>query len=194
MNLIFTPRYFHSAVAAQIVKHPVACQRGLWTFRSQQALKKIQFLRCRVTCFSASCWSSKERAGGHGCLLSAVCCLPLLRNASVCDNHRSREQQQRHESNRPLGVWAAEEASAAKCPQRPIFRRLSAKYLDIRRRKRQKLSSLGPLFASTPSAAQTPSPSNTCASSYLFDSGRSALLTGAEVACLIGLRFSSSPM
>ena len=54
------------------------------------------------------------------------------------------------------GLRAAEETSAAKCPQRSIFRRLSAKYLDIGRRKRQKLSSLGPLFASTPSAAQTP--------------------------------------
>jgi hypothetical protein len=56
-----------------------------------------------------------------------------------------------------LGGCAAEGTPAAKCPQRSIFRRFLAKYLDIRRRNRQKLSSLGPLFASAPSAAQPPS-------------------------------------
>ena len=42
-----------------------------------------------------------------------------------------------------LGVWAAETASAANCPQRSIFCRFLGKYPDIRRRNRQKLSSLG---------------------------------------------------
>ena len=57
-----------------------------------------------------------------------------------------------------LGVWAAETASAANCPQRFIFCRFLGKYPDIRRRNRQKLSSLGSIFASTRSAAQTPRP------------------------------------
>ena len=55
-----------------------------------------------------------------------------------------------------LGVWAAETASAANCPQRSIFCRFLGKYPDIHRRNRQKLSSLGSIFASTRSAAQTP--------------------------------------
>jgi hypothetical protein len=38
-----------------------------------------------------------------------------------------------------IGACGAEVASAAKCPQRSIFRRLSARYPDIRRRNRQKL-------------------------------------------------------
>ena len=45
-----------------------------------------------------------------------------------------------------IGVWAAEGTSAAKCPQRSIFRRLSAKYLEIWWRNRQKLVGAGATF------------------------------------------------
>ena len=55
-----------------------------------------------------------------------------------------------------LGAWAAETTPAANCPQQSIFRRFLGKYPDIRRRNRQKLSSLGPIFAQTPYAAQAP--------------------------------------
>jgi hypothetical protein len=55
-----------------------------------------------------------------------------------------------------LGVWAAEGTSAANWPQRFIFRRFLTLYLDIGLRNRQKLPSLGPIFASTSSAAQAP--------------------------------------
>ena len=48
--------------------------------------------------------------------------------------------------------------SAANWPQQSIFRRFLGKYPDIYRRNRQKPSSLGPIFASTPSTAQAPSP------------------------------------
>jgi hypothetical protein len=45
-----------------------------------------------------------------------------------------------------IGACGAEGASAAKWPQRSVFRRLSAKYLDIRRRNRQKLVGAGAIF------------------------------------------------
>jgi hypothetical protein len=44
-----------------------------------------------------------------------------------------------------IGACGAEGASAAKCPQRSIFRRLSAKYPDIRRNRR-KLVGAGATF------------------------------------------------
>jgi outer membrane protein TolC len=56
-----------------------------------------------------------------------------------------------------IGAWAAERTSAANWPQRFIFRRFLTQYLDIGVRNRQKLPSLGPIFASTSSAAQAPS-------------------------------------
>ena len=56
-----------------------------------------------------------------------------------------------------LGAWAAERTSAANRPQRSIFCRFLDQYPDIGLRNRQKLSSLGPISASMPSAAQAPS-------------------------------------
>ena len=43
---------------------------------------------------------------------------------------------------------SAQESSAANRPQRSIFRRFLTQYLDIGMRNRQKLSSLGSIFAS----------------------------------------------
>ena len=44
------------------------------------------------------------------------------------------------------GVWAAERTCAANRPQRSIFRRFLAQYLDIGRRNHQKLVGAGPDF------------------------------------------------
>ena len=56
-----------------------------------------------------------------------------------------------------LGVWAAEEASAAKCPQRSIFHPFLPNIQKFGGERVENYSRWGPLFASTPSAAQTPS-------------------------------------
>ena len=46
-----------------------------------------------------------------------------------------------------LGACRTWESSAANRPQRSIFRRFFDQYLDIGLQNRQKLSSLGPIFA-----------------------------------------------
>ena len=56
-----------------------------------------------------------------------------------------------------LGAWATEGTTAAKQARRPIFHRLFCPIATaMSLQTRQKLSSPGSLFASTPSAAQTP--------------------------------------
>ena len=103
----------------------------------------------------ASLWRP-DRDGLQGVFLQPIAW--LLARKTTPQTARVRLITGRRESCRgSLGAWAAETASAANCPQQSIFRRFLGKYPDIRRRNRQKLSSLGPIFASTRSAAQAPS-------------------------------------